>query len=390
MKQRNTPFEGTSVVSKRNFIYLGFLCLVLCSLFVNNAAQSRVHQIGEISLSNKKSHLWILGLDDNGYIENPDNIKNIQKSIEKNKPDLFFLFVHGWRNDASVSSQKNGDLLRFKTFIEETATIFQQHPTLRRWGMEKVMGVYVGWHGSTWGAFDIFSFWNRAHVAGRIGDNQQTLMEINRLIEQTRKSRPNARVVLIAHSLGGRIVNGWLNQIEDPVAMDKFLPDLSVVVSPAAPVEQLETLIENYDQHLKKNSRRGPRIVWVTSEGDNVTKIAYPIGTFETAIAQDTKTRTHDILEASAPKNGTRLCNDQDPILVYNLACDQTLDDWRIKVGENKYISLQQSPLHQAHPYWVLRLPEELLPSHMSFFHPKFQSVVAAIFKFSQVGPGAK
>ena len=89
------------------------------------------------------------------------------------------------------ASLQNGDLHRFTTFIDETATLFGTHPTLKRWGQDTITGVYIGWHGHTWGALSTLSFWNRGKVATKIGNNTNLLVNIHTIIEQARKHRPH-------------------------------------------------------------------------------------------------------------------------------------------------------------------------------------------------------
>lgn len=267
-------------------------------------------------------------------------------------------------------------------FIDETARLFGTHPTLKRWGQDKITGVYIGWHGYTWGALNTLSFWNRGKVATQIGNNTNLLVNIHTIIEQARTHRPHARVVLMAHSLGARIVNGLLEQIDNPMQSKSELPDLTIVMSPAAPQKELDRIIEHSGASKRDNR---PKIVWITSTGDFTTRFVYPMGTSHIAIAQDAGHLTHTVEEAEPPENGTRLCNEEDPLLVYNLACDQTLDDNVIRVGEDEYIKL--IPQGKPHPYWVVRVPGAYLPNHMAFFNPKFQAILGGIFKYSKVGP---
>ena len=97
---------------------------------------------------------------------------------------MSFIFIHGWRNDSSSASLQNGDLHRFTTFIDETATLFGTHPTLKRWGQDTITGVYIGWHGHTWCSWHVVHFWNRGKVATKIGNNTNLLVNIHTIVEQ--------------------------------------------------------------------------------------------------------------------------------------------------------------------------------------------------------------
>ena len=360
--------------------------MVLCILVVSCLSLGFIGKhdtlSGHIKTGTQKGTVFAIPIDDEGELEVPESMDEVTQHLKTQKPDVVFIFIHGWRNDSSSASLQNGDLHRFTTFIDETATLFGTHPTLKRWGQDTITGVYIGWHGHTWGALSTLSFWNRGKVATQIGNNTNLLVNIHTIIEQARKHRPHARVVLMAHSLGARIVNGLLEQIDNPMQSKSELPDLTIVMSPAAPQKELDRIIEHSGASKQDNR---PKIVWITSTKDLTTRFVYPMGTFETAIAQDSGHLTHVVAKSEAPKNGTRLCNQEDPILVYNLACDQTLDDNTIRVSEDEYIKL--TPQGKPHPYWVVRVPGEYLPNHMAFFNPKFQAILGGIFKYSKVGP---
>ena len=75
MKQYTTSLKHIISLYKRFWMGLVIICLVVALFFFTNSAQSRAHQKGQIPLSTEQSHLWIVGLDDDGKIENTNNIE---------------------------------------------------------------------------------------------------------------------------------------------------------------------------------------------------------------------------------------------------------------------------------------------------------------------------
>ena len=89
-------------------------------------------------------------------------------------------------------------------------------------------------------------------------------------------------------------------QIDNPMQSNQELPDLTIVMSPAAPQKRLDRIIEHSGASKQDNR---PKIVWSTSTKDLTTRFVYPMGTFETAaIAQDSGHLTHVVAKSEAPK----------------------------------------------------------------------------------------
>ena len=286
------------------------IALVLVLLFLGYYAgpfqplNFRDHQAGAIDTENKNARLMVIGLDDAGNLEDLAAIERVSQTIKDFRPKIVFFFVHGWRGDASKENELEGDLGRYRHFIDDTAAVFSAHPLLKRWKQERILGVYVAWHGHARAHLPLLSFWNRYDAASRIGENATIFPQLQSLFHDahqnsTRKSP--ARVVLFAHSMGGRIVNGWLNQLADPLALHKEgkMPDLTLIINPAAPTKQYESFVDQYHQHHKKDRRTPPLIISITSQEDIATRLLYPIGTFETAIGHEHQ--THSVTTAAPP-----------------------------------------------------------------------------------------
>ena len=344
----------------------------------------REHQVGSVDIEHEKARLMVIGLDDDGNIEDPTAIQKVSDTIAEFRPKLVFLFVHGWRGDGSKENEQEGDLGRYKQFLNQTTDVFDNHPLIRQWRQDRVLGIYVAWHGHARSELSLLSFWNRYDVASKIGENPNIFPQLQTLFHEAHQQsayRSPVRVVLFAHSMGGQIVNGWLNQLEDPLDLHKQgkMPDLTLIINPAAPTKQYDRFVEQYHSRHKKQKQTPPLIISIASTGDSATRWFYPIGTLETAIGH--KHQTHLISPTPQPKTSA-LCREEDTPFSYNLLCDE-FPQTRLFRTRNGYYTIE-SKEEETSPYWVIRLPPDILADHMSFFDEDFIACTGALFKYSK------
>ena len=105
----------------------------------------RSHQVGIIDMPHKKARLAVIGFDDQGKLAAPQSLLQTHKEIRSFRPKLLFIFVHGWRSDGSMAAQQSGELARYRSFLQQTTKAFNDHPVLKKWHQERVMGVYLAW-----------------------------------------------------------------------------------------------------------------------------------------------------------------------------------------------------------------------------------------------------
>ena len=63
----------------------------------------------DIISAGENSNIAIIGLNDNGDIEDTNATeKRVLTQIDRQKPKVVFIFVHGWKHDGSKENLKNG------------------------------------------------------------------------------------------------------------------------------------------------------------------------------------------------------------------------------------------------------------------------------------------
>ena len=250
-----------------------------------------------------------------------------------------FVYVHGWRHDASPGDQNVDD---FKSFLAEVgrrtrtagtsaqlgcedATIARpsrEHlagqPLLRR--EVDVVGIYVGWRGlsiTNTEPLVYTSFWDRKNTADRVA--QGSVRELfgrlsalasyaptaDRHVSALRGTSAQLRTYVIAHSFGASVAFRALSQS----LIDSFVQDLDesgstelsivsrfidmvVLVNPAIEAARFAPLFRAAEERPARclaSARvagpctqpryQAPVLAIFTSEGDRATKIAFPLGT---------------------------------------------------------------------------------------------------------------
>jgi hypothetical protein len=205
------------------------------------------------------------------------------------KPVLLFLFIHGWRHDAS---REDENLIAFKRLLG--------HLARSQWASNfSLCGVYVGWRGASvkhCGWFTVpaeyYSFWKRKSVAENIAGTSSSTALFG-LVDTARKAAPNptgnpSRIVLAGHSLGAGIL---MNSVSQALAYEYARassghtdPNTPVILdSPANLILLLNPAVESvYLRQLREsmqpvNWNGYPWLVSLTSETDSVTKRLFPL-----------------------------------------------------------------------------------------------------------------
>jgi hypothetical protein len=213
----------------------------------------------------------------------------LEAGATNGKPVLLFLFVHGWRHDAS---REDENLIAFKKLLG--------HLARSDWAREfSLCGVYVGWRGASvrhCGWFTVpaeyLSFWNRKSVAENIASTSSSTALFG-LVDTARKAAPHpagnpSRIVLAGHSLGAGIL---MNSVSQALAYEyarassgHLVPNAPVILdSPANLILLLNPAVNSvYLRQLRESMQpvdwKGyPWLVSLTSETDGVTKYLFPL-----------------------------------------------------------------------------------------------------------------
>ncbi|MDF1815446.1 MAG: hypothetical protein P1V20_24815 [Verrucomicrobiales bacterium] len=166
-------------------------------------------------------NLRIIEFDEYGDFWNSKQLLSATKLIGKVDNSTagtpVIVFVHGWRHDADPKPRKYGnDLLRFNNFLEKYASDLESVPEAERHG--DPVGIFIGWRGRTVKApgLEYLSFPTRRIATNRIAAStafSRCMWDIRRFAN---RNRFKTRVVLIGHSLGGRI----LERVASPPAIN--------------------------------------------------------------------------------------------------------------------------------------------------------------------------
>jgi hypothetical protein len=261
--------------------------------------------------------LGFVEFDDQGKPYNRDQITTLFDRIEMEAQyrDLcIIVFVHGWKHNDAVS---DSNVIQFRRLLQQVAQMELERAPGLYWPTRKVVGIYVGWRGLSFGVGDIgqdLTFWTRMATAHRVaeGSVREVLARAKSLrdaIDATswpgHRDPRNTRLVTIGHSFGGLIVYTALSQYfinsvvqsdiapfsrtlapQRPVAdqdKDREIAgygDLVVVVNPAIEAMRYQSIRELLDRRRAASfaPRQNPVFVEVTSTADWATGIAFPLG----------------------------------------------------------------------------------------------------------------
>ncbi len=297
-----------------------------------------------------------------------------------------YVFVHGWKNNASEDS---GNVWGFRRFL---SVIAHQHCGV------PVMGVYIGWPGATLKMDKFLTFWNREPVADNVG-NGELVDAMRSLLKAAKGPRYNdpegSSAVVIGHSFGGivleRVATKLLReQLSDPDPEAATPADLFVLVNEAgAAAIARPFLFDLADKGVTYNDPSGhahPLLLSMTSTGDVATKFAYPGGEFVSAKRPppekysqpdrfgQTSSLPYDLLTAA---NMIALQSHQ----IVPAAATQPACDLKIPLTtEQQYCmnALRQNRLNQT-PYWIMQLPQVFVPDHSSVFQDYLLNLIAAV-----------
>ncbi len=257
--------------------------------------------------------LGIIEFDDHGEFWQPEQVYRVLAALHaKNSKGgrvLVMVFIHGWKNDASPGNEKQGNLAFFDATLARIART--EIATAPSGQARSVFGIYLAWRGSSLNLpepFSNLSFWDRLATATRISEGAAATQSLLAILAETNRN-PYSRSIVIAHSMGALIVEKALTQALAAQVMIqgfakppdsrsslelklKFPTDLVILVNSAAPALYAKTLIDTLEAfNVVPSQPANPRLVhsisaaWrplivsVTSEHDNATGLAFPIGT---------------------------------------------------------------------------------------------------------------
>lgn len=236
--------------------------------------------------------LGFVEIDDQGQLRDR---KQMQALIDKlytiaQKDSLLInVFVHGWHHSAAPGDSN------IEGFKQVLARISQAENSKKNTVRRKVVGVYVGWRGDsiTIPVVNGVTFWDRKNTAQEIGylGVTELLLKLEEVANIKNATEPpiKSRLVTIGHSFGGAALYSATSQIlmsrfinsqpnKNYVGSAQGFGDLVVLLNPAFEALRYAPAFDLSQSRCSFFQDQTPKLAILTSESDNATGIAFPLG----------------------------------------------------------------------------------------------------------------
>lgn len=389
--------------------------------------------------------LGFIEFDDQGQLWSRQQMLDVVNEVHRraaNSDLLMVAFVHGWKHSAQ-SDPEDGNITTFRDTLKRISEI--ESLFSRKVGKKprQIVGIYLGWRGGsvTVPVLKELTFWDRKQTAQKVGHVGVTeaLMRLedvrltkDAMINDCREdglfAKSRTRLAVIGHSFGGAMVFSAVSQILQERFIDTLPSDicdarklkeqraaktdarsfgnLVVLINPAFEANLFAPLSDMANERRFYFESQKPVLAILTSEADDATRIAFPIGRslstlFEkdrvverrdpvsrnmVAIDQGTGNveavghflpyRTHT-LKASAPAADVAGANPRDEIR----SLIRVRDGWR-RDAPGGTILFNGSTLRRTansvgkNPYLVVQVGEELIPDHNQIDDPRIAAFI--------------
>ena len=195
---------------------------------------------------------------------------------------LLVVFIHGWKNNASVD---NSNVQSFRAALNNIASNEQHEMVDGR----HIMGLYVGWRGSSveFPFLDQTTFWERKQVAQQIGRDGVSALFLR--LEEMDTINDHNLLVLLGHSFGGAmalsaygeiILDRVNSELWQGARLNRPIADAFLLLNPAIEANEIlhlkERIVRNQDKWPTIKSPNLMRVV--STAADKATHLAFPIG----------------------------------------------------------------------------------------------------------------
>lgn len=257
------------------------------------------------------------------------------------------VFVHGWRNDASIGIE---DVRRFHMMTALSANYARQRQKEDE-EAATTLGIYMGWRGrllrepgnewlaEKWAAWSILNRKPQSDkLASAIGEK---ILMIEQRVKGENHEKPGRKLLIYGHSLGGNIVLKGLSETmiariakTEPGKPIRGVGDLVVLLNPASEAANFEPLQKSIRTH-----------VGIKEDAANANSFLEPSKT-DCAHGDFTAKNKFTVEECTRSGTSKRLAAKQPPILIsltaakYFDVLTDTSAAWDSAIGE--YFPLMQ------------------------------------------------
>jgi len=260
-------------------------------------AECRTSSLQEVLDANDPQRLdYLLGFvefDDQGQLFDREQMNALINELSGRSAAedfLMLVFVHGWKHNAAEGDE---NVAQFRKILHRLSLTEQKLAPAGK--VRQVVGIYIGWRGRSLGLGPLanVTFWDRKNTAHKVGHGGVaevlTRLDSVRAVDQRLAGGPEqgrTRLVIVGHSFGGAVVYSALGQI----LMERFVDikgaadnpagfgDLVVLINPAFEALRFGPLHDMAAERKTYFSGQRPILAIMTSEADDATKIAFPLG----------------------------------------------------------------------------------------------------------------
>lgn len=334
--------------------------------------------------------LAIIEFDEFGMLWDRDQLEDTIELIAQRNADaergiVVFTYTHGWMNNADQSREES-DLTRFRDWSAGLAGRLEAQGES---APGHVVAVYLAWRGATTRLplLNTATFWDRRRTAERVAS--YPMLETLIRIKTAAQSRPDSKIIVSGHSMGGLILTKTLAPSLNALLLHQGetgvskLTNMLVTHNPA--FDGLSTY--QFVDYLKRNGvtaelrtadetvepAPGPIMLSITSEADWVTSLAYPAG----QILGHRSTNFRSDLGNDTPKQSylaTRALGHIDHLISHRA--------W-VEDGE---IKLERVPgAYNDTPYWIVQVSADICKDHGDIFNDRYNALYRRILHLNRI-----
>ena len=332
---------------------------------------------------------------------------------------LTVLYIHGWKNNARSVEGQMKDVEKFRLALERISKELDLDPAKM-----PITGVYIGWRGRSVNIDNaLLNFWTlfpRYFVAGRVSSDemQKTIARIFNA-GAAGKGRPNhlrPRVVLLGHSLGGRVLEGAVENVQGSSLFEGIGPSQNglvlgacvtlnngTVTPPESPVDLVLSVNEatrsfkvrranklcnppldakrfvrhpGYEKTFCEDSKNRneaickpyPLFVHIASSADWATRWLALLALGGRTAPHSVELHTHNVTEIAA-------VDDAPPEAVFTFETNGHNADKE----RHAYAVISRKPEPNRHPIWVMRVNKHVIQNHGDIWNPDFMNMLISL-----------